>query len=319
MDNDIGDKIRVGVSSCLLGNDVRFNGANAHKKLVSQELGELFDYHVVCPEMTAGFGVPREPIYLESAAGKIRVITTDSKVDVTEALDKGCQKVLTGLPSLSGFILKKASPSCGQETVKLYSEKKGIIHNKADGRFVEALRKQDPLMPIEDEGRLNDPYLKEHFIKRVFLTAEAKHVVTKAKDFKVLQAFHTRHKIMLRLHHPVNQKVLGRLVADNSREDFEAVKVEYLEVFLQSFQKVAERGNHHTVLQRILREINKLISDEERADLQVKLKRFYDGILPLAVPFEMVQHYLTRYKIDFLAQQSYLNLYPHSLGLMSKM
>jgi uncharacterized protein YbbK (DUF523 family)/uncharacterized protein YbgA (DUF1722 family) len=312
-------KIKVGVSSCLLGNNVRFNGANAHKKLVSQELAELFDYHVLCPEITAGFGVPREPIYLEGVAGKIRVMTTDTKIDVTNNLKKGCQKVLTDLPSLSGFILKKSSPSCGQESVKIYSKKKGIIHTKADGKFVESLKEKYPLMPIEDEGRLNDPYLKEHFIKRIFLTAEAKNAVTKAKDFKVLQAFHTRHKIMLRLHHPVNQKILGRLVADNCREDFEAVKAEYLEVFLQSFQKVAERGNHHTVLQRILREINKLISDEERADLQVKLKRFYDGILPLAVPFEMVQHYLTHYKIDFLAQQSYLNLYPHSLGLMSKM
>jgi len=315
----MNSKIKVGVSSCLLGNNVRFNGANAHKKLITRELADLFDYHSVCPELAAGFGVPREPIYLESATGKVRVITTDTKLDVTDDLNKGCQKVLNSLPSLSGFILKKSSPSCGQKTVKLYSEKKGIIHTKADGKFVEALKQKYPLMPIEDEGRLNDPYLKEHFIKRVFLTAEAKVKVLDAKNIKELQAFHTRHKIMLRLHHPINQKVLGRLVADNVREDFDRLKEEYLEMFLQSFQNVALRGNHHTVLQCLLREINKLISGEERADLQDKLKYFYDGILPLAVPFEMVRHYLTRYKIDFITQQSYLNLYPHSLGLMSRM
>ncbi|MFT6834997.1 MAG: hypothetical protein ACJA0H_001031 [Francisellaceae bacterium] len=315
MDN----KIKVGVSSCLLGNDVRFNGSNSHKKLVSKELGEIFSYHPVCPEIAAGFGVPREPIYLQSSIDKIKVITSNTKIDVTEKLEGGCQKVLNILPSLSGFILKKSSPSCGQESVKLYSDKKDIIHAKADGRFVEALKKKYPLMPIEDEGRLNDPYLKEHFIKRVFLTDEASSQSSSAKDFKDLQVFHARHKMMLRLHHPLNQKTLGCLISDNTRNDFDVVKKEYLEIFLQSFRKIATRGNHHTILQRLLREINKMISDKERSDLQTKLKRFYDGVLPLAVPFEIIQHYLTRYKIDYLERQSYLNLYPHSLGLMSRM
>tara|TARA_R110001632_G_scaffold114041_4_gene225230 strand:- start:118 stop:1065 length:948 start_codon:yes stop_codon:yes gene_type:complete len=312
-------KIKVGVSSCLLGNDVRFNGSNSHKKLVTNDLAELFEYHAVCAEIAAGFGVPREPIYLESSSGKIKVMTADTKVDVTDSLNKGCQKVLRGLPLLSGFILKKASPSCGQNTVKLYTEKKDVIHTKADGKFVEALKNKYPFMPIEDEGRLNDPYLKEHFIKRVFLTYEAKNKVLAAKDFNELKIFHTRHKIILRLHHPINQKILGRLIADNSKNNFDLIKEQYLDIFLSSFQKVALRGNHYTILQRLLRDINKLISDEERADLQDTLKRFYDGVLPLAVPFEMVRHYLKRYKIDFLEKQSYLNLYPHNLGLMSKM
>ncbi|GGG05675.1 MULTISPECIES: YbgA family protein [Cysteiniphilum] len=316
----VRNKPMIAVSSCLLGNNVRFNGANSHKKMITEELAFIFDYQPVCPEMSAGFGVPREPIYLELKENdNIVAMKHDQVTDVSAQLQQGVDKAASSLQDIDGFILKKSSPSCGNGSVKLYNDKHGIIHNKADGFFVAYVKKHCPLVPLEDEGRLNDSYLKEHFIKRVLLTRQAKNEVLHAQSINELMAFHTRHKIILRLHHPDAQKALGRLLANGHRQNFELVKKSYYEMFLMALQRVATRGKHHTILQRMLREINKLISKQERDDLQHKIKQYHLGILPLAVPVEIIKHYLTRYDIEFLAQQSYLNLYPESLGLMSKM
>lgn len=312
------EPVLVAVSSCLLGNNVRFNGANSHKKLVTEELSQLFKYHAICPEVAAGMGIPRKPIYLEKNNEKIIIKQHETNFDWTDKLNEASCELIKKLPKIYGFILKKTSPTCGQETVKLYNEKHGVIHHKADGVFVTELKKALPLLAIEDEGRLNDPSLKEHFIKRVLLTYEAEQILLKIKTAKELVNFHTRHKILLRLHHPINQKALGRLVAQANQDNLEQIKSQYHNLFLSSFKKVAKRGNHHTILQRLLREVNKLITKSERNDLQNKIKNYYQGVLPLVVPVEMIKHYLIRYDIGFLKQQSYLNLYPDSLGLMNK-
>ena len=314
-------KILVATSSCLLGNNVRFNGANSHKKLITETLGSVFNLLPICPELAAGFGVPRPPIRLQQLLDNKnhQVISHDHQKNVTTALEKASLSIIDKLPVINGFILKKGSPSCGAGSVKLYNERQGIISYKEDGVFVAQVKKKLPLLPIEDEGRLNDAYLKEHFIKRVFLTYEANRNIFQANNISDLMAFHARHKILLRLHHPDNQKILGRMLSEVTEATFKQIKQEYYSLFLASFLKVAKRGNHFTILQRVLREINKLISKVERADLQKKIELFRAEKLPLAVPVEIIKHYLIRYNIEYLKQQSYLNLYPENLGLMSDM
>ncbi|MCF6766885.1 DUF523 and DUF1722 domain-containing protein [Thiotrichales bacterium 19S11-10] len=314
----MNNPIPIAVSSCLLGNNVRFNGANSHKKMITEELATLFDFHPICPEMFAGLGVPRKPIFLEkNSDDKIRVRQHETNKDLTDKLVVSAKSLIQKLPEVYGFILKKSSPSCGNGTVKLFTESHDMIHNKADGVFLSVLKEAKPLIPIEDEGRLNDPGLKEHFIKRVLLTYEVTELVKNCQSVSQLITFHTRHKMILRLHHPVNQKALGRLVASADTADLSQVLKEYYSLFLLSFQKVAKRGNHFTILQRILREINRLITKAEKENLQQKITAYRDGLLPLSVPVEMIKHYLIRYDIDFLKQQSYLNLYPENLGLMN--
>ncbi len=313
-------RIPVATSSCLLGNNVRFNGANCHKKFITADLSEIFRMIPVCPEMMAGLGVPREPIRLQkSPDGNVYALSHDNDKNLTTDLEASSNKILQQLPEINGFILKKGSPSCGYGSVKLYNEKQGILSHKENGIFVKTIQAKYPLLPIEDEGRLNDAYLKEHFIKRVYLTFEISSKLPDIQNISELMLFHTRHKILLRLHHPDNQKELGRLLSEYTGTDFLDLKSKYKNLFLSSFLKVANKGKHYAILQRLLREINKLISKEERASFQAKLKLFYEDKLPLAVPVEMIKHYLIRYDISYLKTQSYLNLYPENLALMSKM
>ncbi|MCF6776263.1 DUF1722 domain-containing protein [Thiotrichales bacterium 19X7-9] len=312
-------KILVATSSCLLGNNVRFNGANSHKKLITEQLSQLFEYLAICPEVHAGLGIPREPVYFEKNNHEIILKQHNSGDDLTHKLIQSSENLIDNLPTVYGFILKKSSPSCGQGTVKVYNKEHIVIQNKADGIFVQILKKKLPLLPIEDEGRLNDPYLKEHFIKRVLLTYQARELLLNCKRTSELISFHTKHKFLLRLHHPINQKALGRLVAKSNKDNFNQTLIQYHHLFLSSFKKIAKNGNHYTILQRILREINKLITKNERDDLQKKIKAYHQKTLPLVVPIEIIKHYLVKYNIDFLKQQSYLFLYPESMALMSNL
>ncbi|MCF6765602.1 DUF523 and DUF1722 domain-containing protein [Thiotrichales bacterium 19S3-7] len=311
-------KILIAVSSCLLGNNVRFNGANSHKKLITEELSQLFEYHAICPELYAGLGVPREPIFFEKNAQEIILKQHKTDQNLTQTLAQSSNDLIEKLPKVYGFILKKSSPSCGHKSVKVYNKEHRVIHNKADGLFVQVLKQKLPLLPVEDEGRLNDACLKEHFIKRVLLTYQASELLLSCQSTSDLIDFHTKHKMLLRLHHPVNQKALGRLVARIDKDNFNQIVKQYYQLFLSSFIKVAKNGNHYTILQRILREINKLISKNERDNLQRTIKAYHQGVLPLIVPIELIKHYLVRYDIEFLKQQSYLFLYPESMSLMSK-
>ena len=310
------NEILVGISSCLLGSNVRYNGGNSNKKFFTTSWGEMFTYVPICPEVAAGFGVPREPIYLESNDDKIIVKTVDTKKDVTNELNAGCEKVINRLPNISGFVLKKASPSCGIKTVKVYNQKRGILTSKANGRFYEMLREKFPHIPIEDEGRLNDPRLREHFIKRVFLLHEAKKMLENVKSISELQLFHRNHKFLLRLHNPTGQRRLGKLVCSKC-DNLDELKLQYFNIFIGLFEKVAKHGQHYSTLQRLLKEINKLISKDERKNLQQNIKLFYKGVIPLAVPTEIIYQYAIKYNLEIIKEQSYLNLYPKELGLIS--
>lgn len=315
-------KIPIATSSCLLGNNVRHNGTNCHNKILTQNLAQVFDFKPICPELVAGFGVPRKSIRLQQNQNSnqaVAVTNGKQSFDVTKAIQKACDTIFDHLPDIYGFILKKSSPSCGFESVKRYNEKNNVISRKSDGLFVQHIRQRMPYIPFEHEGRLNDPYLKEHFIKRVFLHYEARHHVLEAESINDLMHFHARHKMLLKLHHPPNQKQLGQILAQHNLENFAAVKQHYHDLFLQSFMKVAKPGHHVTILQRLLRQINRKISQKQRVDFETKIKLFYERKLPLAVPVEMIKHHLLRHDIAYLKRQSYLNLYPECLALKSMM
>ncbi len=309
----------IAISSCLLGNNVRFNGSNSNNKMLGETFSDIFSYRIICPEVFAGLGIPRKPIYLQQYNQNILVLENDTSRDLTSTLDDACLTLVQKMKDVDGFILKKNSPSCGNKSVKVYNQEKNVIYNKANGRFVDTIERVIPNAVIEDEGRLNDPYLKEHFIKRVFLNAEVKSNHLNIITINDLMNFHLRHKMLMRLHNPDKQKLLGQLIAQSNHVAIEILKKKYFEIFVTIFEKVARKGHHVNILQRILREINKNINAEQRQDLQVKIKQFHDEVIPLAVPVEMIKHYLIRYRIEYLLKQSYLNLYPENLGLMSKM
>lgn len=298
----------IAISSCLLGNNVRFNGSNSNNKMLGETFSDIFSYRIICPEVFAGLGIPRKPIYLQQYNQNILVLENDTSRDLTSTLDDACLTLVQKMKDVDGFILKKNSPSCGHKSVKVYNHQKNVICNKANGRFVDTIERVIPNAVIEDEGRLNDPYLKEHFIKRVFLNAEVKSNHLNIITINDLMNFHLRHKMLMRLHNPDKQKLLGQLIAQSNHVAIEILKKKYFEIFVTIFEKVARKRHHVNILQRILREINKNINAEQRQDLQIKIKQFHDEIIPLAVPVEMIKHYLIRYRIEYLLKQSYLNL-----------
>lgn len=311
------DKIAVGVSACLLGQNVRFNGGNSHQAYLTKTLADYFDFKKVCPEVSAGLGVPRKPVYFQSAQQTIQVIEHDTGQDYTEKLTQTAEELIQNFPRVYGFILKKNSPSCGIGNVKIYDQNHVPIKEKADGIFVQVLKKHFPYLPIEDEGRLNDPYLREHFIKSVFLHYALDKEFLTAPDLNACIAFHTRHKMLLRLHHPELRKRLGQLLAQKN-VDLHDLKVQYADLFMQAIRRVARRRQHHTVLLRIFKSINKQLTLAQRENMQKVLKKYYKGLVPLAVPMELIRHFLNVYSIPFLEIQRYINPYPDELGLMAE-
>ncbi len=313
-------KIKVGISACLLGHNVRFNGSNCHKKWLSKTLAQYFSYQVVCPEVAAGFGVPRPVMCLvqdEHNAERHLILRDEQHSDVSTQLAQASQKILQTCAELSGFIVKRGSPSCGAGSTKLYNAKLNVLRHNADGEFVRRLKMRFPHLPIEDEGRLNDVTIREHFIKLVYLYHAAQRMLTEVNSLSALEDFHMQHKFILRLHHGANQKYLGRLLAAPPAEfDLSALKQHYFNCFAQSFAKPVKPSQHYALLQRAFRSINCHLDSADRADIQTNLRAYLQQLVPLAVPMALLRHYSRHYRIGFLQQQSYLYPYPDELALM---
>lgn len=312
-------KILLGVSSCLLGNNVRFNGANSHKAFITKHLSEYFDYHAMCPEVAAGFGVPRPAMFMvrDLAFGN-RVISHQNQSDQTELLKNGIEKIFSKMPMLYGFILKSKSPSCGVKTARVFNEKHDYTGEKTDGIFVEAIREKYPLIPIEDEGRLNDHNLREAFIKQVFCYYDLQNNLMRAKSIEEMMQFHARHKSLLRLHHHGTKTTLGNMLASAKKEDdLSVLKSTYIASFMEAVRKPVKRGHHYMALQNMLRKINPKLSKSERKYVQEVLERYRKSQIPLTVPIELIKFYLIKFDLPYLLSQSYLNPYPDALGLMN--
>ena len=309
-------KIRIGVSSCLLGNNVRYNAGNCHKSYMTGIYAKYFDYKVVCPEVTAGLGIPRKTMFLIGDKQKniLAIKTTQEHNDVTELLQRSCDTLIKDLGDIYGFILKAKSPSCGVETARVFDEQHKYTGVKTDGLFVSNLRKYDPLLPIEDDGRLNDKGIREHFLKRVFCYYDLKTNFMTAKSVREVTEYHAKHKILLRMHNNLAKKKLGNMLSNlRDGDDFTETKEQYINIFMQTISKPVKRGNHYMVLQNILREINKKISKSKRQYLQEVLNKYKNGQLSWDVPVNIIKMYLFDLDIPYLKRQSYLNPYPEEL------
>lgn len=315
----MNQKILLGVSSCLLGNNVRFNGANSHKSFITKHLAEYFDYQAVCPEVAAGFGVPRPAMFMVSdlTAGN-RVVSHKDKGDKTDQLKDGIEKIFSKLPKVYGFILKSKSPSCGVKTARVFNDRHDYTGEKVDGLFVEALRTKYPLMPLEDEGRLNDHNLREAFIKQVYCYYDVQENLMTAKSIEEMMSFHARHKSLLRLHSHATKTLLGNMIANAKKDaNLDELKATYEKAFMEAVRKPVKRGHHYMALQNMLRKINPNLSKSERKYVQDVLERYRKSQIPLTVPIELIKFYLIKFDLPYLMNQSYLNPYPDALGLMN--
>ncbi|KEI35272.1 YbgA family protein [Allofrancisella frigidaquae] len=309
-------KIPIGVSSCLIGNNVRFNGGNCHKSYITGVYANYFDYKVVCPEIAAGLGVPRPTLFLVEDATKNFLAVKTSKMhdDMTDKINSGIEQIISKLDTVYGFILRTKSPSCGVQTARVFDAQHNYTGTKADGIFVKALREYDPLLPLEDDGRLTDKTLRDHFLRKVFCYYDLKTTFMNCENIAQMMEYHSKHKVLLRLYNNKLKKELGNMLSDYSQSlNLQTLKSKYIEFFMQAMDKPVGRGAHYMALQNVLREINKKISKSQRQYLQEILNKYKDSKVAWDVPVSIIKMYLLELELPYLNKQSYLNPYPDDL------
>ena len=309
------ERIPVGVSSCLLGEAVRYDGGHKHDRYVTGALGRYFEYVAWCPEALAGLGVPRPPIRLAGDPDAPRAVrVADPSVDVTDALLAVARDATTRMGALRGYIFKRGSPSCGMARVKVHGAP-GKSPRMGQGVFARAVMQAHPLLPCEEEGRLNDAPLRESFVERVFACDRWIRAMASGCTPGRLVAFHTRHKLLLLSHSEVHYRAAGRLVADAGGRDRDRLAEEYLSIFMEGMQRRATRRRHTNVLQHLAGFLKRSIDAGDRRALADIIEEYRTGTVPLVVPIRFLRHHFRRAPDLYVEMQHYLEPYPDDLGL----
>lgn len=308
--------LRVGISSCLLGELVRYDGGHKRDRFLVDTLGRYVEWVPVCPELEVGMGVPRESIRIEKRAGAMRLVAIKSQQDHTDAMEKWARMRLTELAKedLCGYILKARSPSCGMERVAVYDEN-GIPSRDGVGAFARPLLQRFPDLPVEEEGRLHDPKLRENFIERIFAYDRLRSLfATSWKASEVIE-FHAQHKLLLMAHSPKDYRELGRRVAGVKQTSRGAFRRDYEHAFMAALSKKATKGRHANVLQHAAGYVSKELDAASRQELGVLIEDFRNGLVPLIAPITLLRHYVRRFQIAYLERQYYLDPHPKELML----
>ena len=307
--------IRIGISSCLLGETVRFDGGHKRDAFLTETMGRFVEWVPVCPEVEAGFGTPRETMRLERSNMGVRLITTRTKRDVTAQLVDyaGPRVEALAAEQLSGYVLKKDSPSCGMVRVKVY-DAAGSPVRTGRGLFAERLLRHFPLLPIEDEGRLSDPGLRENFIDRVFAYDRLRRLFDGRWTIGDLVRFHTAHKLMVMVHSPAAYQRIGRMIAGAKGRPLADLKQVYMDEFMAALAVVATPRRHANVLQHMVGYFKKTLDTESKAELLGTIEDYRNGLVPLVVPITLIRHHVRREGVPYLAGQVYLE--PHPRGMM---
>jgi uncharacterized protein YbgA (DUF1722 family)/uncharacterized protein YbbK (DUF523 family) len=303
------DRVRVGISSCLLGQRVRFDGGHKRDSFLADVFARYVEWVPVCPEVELGLGTPRETLRLVNNDGVVRLIASSTGADHTEAMREWAEHRIDQLAKLGlcGYVFKRGSPTCGVERVKVY-RRTGLLHRNGAGVFSAAVAEQLRNLPIEEEGRLNDARLRENFVSSVFSYKRwldlAKTGITPAS----LMQFHARHKFLLMAHSQLAARRLGTLAARGA---------EYFTVFCEIMRLTPTRRNHTNVLQHLFGYFSERLDDTDRAELTLLIESYRLGTVPLIVPVTLIRHYVRKFEIAYLKDQVYLDPHPHELMLLN--
>ena len=313
--------VRIGISSCLLGQEVRFDGGHKRDSFLVEVFGRHVEWVPVCPEVEMGLGVPRDTMRLEWDGSEVRLITPKTGADHTAPLRTFAERRLAELAGerLSGYILKKDSPSCGMERVRLYSGEERPSRS-GQGLFAAALMRHFPHLPVEEEGRLNDPRLRENFVTRVFAYQRWLQVAGEGLARAALTGFHARHKFLLVAHSQEGTRRLGRLLARPEQSaDEETLAAAYLDAFTEVMRRTPTRRSHTNVLQHLAGYVSKRLDADEREELATMIDQYRLGLLPLIVPVTLIRHYVRKFRVPYLLDQVYLSPHPHELMLLNQL
>jgi len=312
----MGPKIKLGVSSCLLGAKVRYDGGHKWDRFLTDTLGQYVDFVPVCPETECGLGVPREAMRLEGDPAAPRLLTIKTRQDHTDLMLKWALGRLEELAkeNLSGFIFKSRSPSSGMARVKVY-DAHGAPVKRGAGIFAARFMARFPLLPVEDEGRLHDPQIRENFLERVFIFRRWQEMLAPKWTLADLVAFHTRHKLLLLAHSPRHCQLMGRLVARAKEIPAQELAARYQALLLEAVKLQATNKKQANVLHHILGYFKKVLSPDEKQELLDLIDSYRRGGLPLLGPLTLMNHYVRKYGPPYLKEQYYLHPHPLELQL----
>jgi uncharacterized protein YbgA (DUF1722 family)/uncharacterized protein YbbK (DUF523 family) len=308
--------LRLGISRCLLGEEVRFDGGHKRDRFLTDVLGPYVQWIPVCPEVEAGLGTPREAMRLIGDPEQPRLITIKSGRDHTAAMSTMSERRIPELQELdlSGYVFKKDSPSCGLSRVRIYPVS-GTPNRNGVGLFARAFVKRCPLVPVEEEGRLCDPALRENFIERVFSYRRYQDLLHAGLTRQALVRFHTRHKYLLMAHSPQGCADLGRLLGQAEHDRPRDLAARYGELFMKTLAVRATVRKHVNVLQHLAGYFKPHLTSQEKTELLGVINEYHAGLTPLVVPLTLIKHYVTRYRVEYIHDQVYLNPHPKELML----
>ena len=309
-------KILVGVSTCLLGERVRYNGDHKRDNYIVDILADYFKWVPVCPEVEIGLGTPREAIRLVREDQRIKLKTTQTEIDLTEQMTDYSQDRVETLSDLNGYILKKDSPSCGMERVKVYDQN-GIPGRTGMGIYAKALLDRFPNLPIEEEGRLNDPSLRENFVTRVYTYNRWRVLIETASISEILN-FHAAHKMLILAHNPFLYREMGQLLASQNEFEWSEILQQYESLLMKSLRRPATRRRHVNVLQHLCGFLKRELDSESKRELHDVIEDYRLGLSPLIAPLTLLQHHLRKIAHPWVESQIYLEPYPKELALRSQ-
>lgn len=310
------EKIRIGVSKCLLGEPVRYDGQHKHDHFITDTLGMFFEFVGVCPEVECGLGVPRESMRLVGDPAKPRLVTTRTGIDHTERMRTWAARRAAQLQEedLHGFLFKARSPSSGMENVKVYNEKGGVA-GKAPGLFAQAFIERFPTLPCEEEGRLNDLNLRENFVERVFTLWRFRQAVQASPTHKTLMTFHAQNKLLIQSHHETLMREMGRELAGLTAKTARAHIPRYEAKLMRALKTIATVRKHTNILQHALGFLRDAVNPADRQELAKIIEDYHRELVPLIVPVTLLKHYVLKHDIAYLKDQYYLNPHPIELKL----
>ena len=308
--------IRIGISQCLLGDEVRFDGGHKREPFLTETLGRFVEWVPVCPEVEVGMGIPREPVHLVGTPSAPKMVTVTTKVDYTRAMERFSHRRLGELADLDlcGYVFKKDSPSCGMERVRLF-DAQGTPVRTGIGLFARAFMERFPLIPVEEEGRLKDPHLRENFVERVFAYHRWRALLDRPITRGSVVRFHTRHKFQILAHSRPHYQQLGQVVADARRKTPRDLAERYGPLFMEALKVKATARKHVNVLQHLAACCNASLSAVEQDELRSAIDDYHKGLTPLIVPMTLIKHHVRRFQVSYLANQIYLNPHPKELML----
>jgi uncharacterized protein YbgA (DUF1722 family)/uncharacterized protein YbbK (DUF523 family) len=307
-------KPQIGVSACLTGQAVRFDGGYMLNKFVKNDCEEFFDIHTMCPEVEIGLGIPRPVIQLRDFNGDIRLVfSKNPEKDLTDTMRDYAENKLDHLPPLDGFIFKKDSPSCGVYKVPVKDNKSGMRKRNGMGLFAQTFKQRHPLVPTEDEGRLNDEGIRQNFLERVYAHYRWRKIAETESPLKEFREFHKNYKLILMAKDDRAYRQLGRIASSVNKNNFKELGEQYFDLFMRTMSKIPSHGHHVNVMMHILGYLKKHLDKKDKVELLQWFESYREGRVSRITPLILLQHHFNRHENRYIADQYYFSPFPEKL------